>query len=83
MLATGNQLKAARALAGLTQPALAEASGVNVATIGRMESRGPTTLVSGVDTVRAVMLVFESRGIEFLHDHSGVGVRTRTQSATA
>ena len=40
MLTTGNQLKAARALAGLSQTDLARAAAVNVTTISAMEGKG-------------------------------------------
>nr|WP_295889271.1 hypothetical protein [uncultured Devosia sp.] len=74
MLTTGNQLKAARALAGVEQSRLAELAGVNVNTIGAMEKRGAETLTSGLDKIRAVMVALEGLGIEFLN-HGQPGVR--------
>lgn len=74
MLTTGNQLKAARALAGIEQSRLADLAGVNVNTIGAMEKRGAETLTSGLDKVRAVMVALEGQGIEFLN-HGQPGVR--------
>lgn len=74
MLTTGNQLKAARALAGIDQTRLAEMAGVNVNTIGAMEKRGAETLTSGLDKIRAVMVALEGLGIEFLN-HGQPGVR--------
>ncbi|WP_316358947.1 hypothetical protein [Devosia sp.] len=74
MLTTGNQLKAARALAGIEQSRLAELAGVNVNTIGAMEKRGAETLTSGLDKIRSVMVALESLGIEFLN-HGQPGVR--------
>ena len=68
MLTTGNQLKAARALIGLSQTELAKAAKVNVATISAMEGKGATKLTSGVDTVLALVVVLESRGLELLKD---------------
>lgn len=74
MLTTGNQLKAARALAGMDQNALALAAGVNVNTIGAMERRGADTITSGLDVVRRVMTALEAAGVEFLN-HGQPGVR--------
>jgi transcriptional regulator with XRE-family HTH domain len=73
-LTTGNQLKAARALAGVDQQQLADFAGVNVNTIRNMEARGAAPLTSGAVTVRNVQLALEALGIEFLN-HSRPGVR--------
>lgn len=74
MLTTGNQLKAARALAGMDQGTLAKKAGVNINTIGSMEKRGAEVLTSGLDKIQAVMKVLEAEGIEFLN-HGKPGVR--------
>ncbi|KAA2241188.1 helix-turn-helix transcriptional regulator [Salinarimonas soli] len=76
MLSTGNQLKAARALIGMDQNALADRAGVNVNTIRNMEARGPQGLTSGLDTVRKVQAALEEVGVEFLN-HGRPGVRLR------
>lgn len=76
MLTTGNQLKAARALAGLDQGELARRAGVNVNTIGAMEKRGAEMLTSGLDKITAVMRALEEAGVEFLN-HGQPGVRLR------
>lgn len=76
MLTTGNQLKAARALAGLDQGELARRAGVNINTIGAMEKRGSEMLSSGLDKITAVMRALEDAGIEFLN-HGQPGVRLR------
>ena len=76
MLTTGNQLKAARALAGIEQIALAETSGVSVGTIRNMEALGHQTLKSSLQTVKAVQTALESHGVEFLN-HGSPGVRLR------
>src|ERR1700704_248054 len=73
-LSTGNQLKAARALAGVDQQQVAEAAGVNVNTIRNMEARGAAPITSGAVTVRNVQLALEALGIEFLN-HARPGVR--------
>ncbi|WP_186424327.1 helix-turn-helix transcriptional regulator [Pannonibacter sp. I15F10I1] len=79
MLSTGNQLKAARALVGMEQIALAAAAGVNVGTIRKMEARGSSILSSGLDTIQAVQGALEAAGVEFLAADAagGVGVRLR------
>lgn len=73
MLTTGNQLRAARALADMDQGTLAKRAGVNINTISAMEKRGGHGLTSGLDKIRAVMKVLEAEGVEFLnHGHPGV-----------
>jgi transcriptional regulator with XRE-family HTH domain len=74
VLATGNQLKAARALAGVDQQQVADSAGVNVNTIRNMEARGAKPITSSAVTVRRVQLALEALGIEFLN-HSQPGVR--------
>lgn len=78
MLTTGNQLKAARALAGLDQGELARRAGVNINTIGAMEKRGAEMLTSGLDKITAVMRALEEAGVEFLN-HGQPGVRLKNQ----
>jgi transcriptional regulator with XRE-family HTH domain len=78
MLTTGNQLKAARALAGIDQGDLAKRAGVNINTISAMEKRGAEILTSGLDTIKAVMSALENLRIEFLN-HGQPGVRLRKQ----
>jgi DNA-binding XRE family transcriptional regulator len=74
MLTTGNQLKAARALAEMDQSALAEAAGVNVNTIRNMEAKGSGILTSSMEVVRRVQMALEAAGVEFLN-HGRPGVR--------
>ncbi|MDE4915256.1 hypothetical protein PQI07_32235 [Methylobacterium sp. 092160098-2] len=76
MLTTGNQLRAARALVGMDQGTLADRARVNINTIGAMEKRGASGLVSGLDKVQAVMRVLEAEGVEFLN-HGEPGVKLR------
>ena len=68
MLTTGNQLKAARALAGLDQATLAGMAGLSPNTISAMEKRGAETLTSGLDTIQAIMRALDASGIELLND---------------
>lgn len=78
---TAAQLKAARALVGMEQRALAEASGVSLPTIQRMEASNGT--VRGViDSLTKVMAALEAAGVEFINDGAsssggGRGVRLR------
>ena len=76
MLTTGNQLKAARALAGMDQGQLGEKAGLSINTISAMEKKGAGSLTSGLPTIRAVMDVLEAEGIEFLN-HGRPGVRLK------
>jgi transcriptional regulator with XRE-family HTH domain len=82
-LVTGNQLKAARALAGVDQHQVAAAAGVNVNTIRNMEARGADPITSSAVTVRTVQIAMEGLGIEFLnHAQPGVRLGRATQSET-
>jgi transcriptional regulator with XRE-family HTH domain len=74
MLTTGNQLRAARALAGLEQKDVATKAGVNVNTIRNMESAGAGQIAGRAQNVQMVQRVLEGEGIEFLN-HGQPGVR--------
>lgn len=74
MLTTGNQLKAARALAGMAQTALADVAGVSANTIRNMEASASGLIGGRVQTVHAVQRALEAAGIEFLN-HGQPGVR--------
>jgi transcriptional regulator with XRE-family HTH domain len=82
VLTTGNQLKAARALAGVDQQQVADSAGVNVNTIRNMEARGAEPISSGAVTVRNVQVALEALGIEFLN-HARPGVRLSIPSKRA
>lgn len=72
----GEQIRAARALAGMTAQELADAAGISYPTVQRLDAaRGP--LSARHDTVEAIRKALEARGIQFLDDGqvaSGVGV---------
>lgn len=76
---TGLQLRAARALLGIDQKTLAEAAGVSLPTIQRMEaSEGNVRGI--VDTLVKVVNALEAAGIELIGENtpsqgSGRGVR--------
>jgi len=66
-LLTAAQLKAARALVGMEQKALSQASGVSLPTIQRMEASNGT--VRGViESLTKVMAALEAAGIEFINE---------------
>src|SRR4051812_20306420 len=76
---TAAQMRAARALLGIDQKALAERSGVSLPTIQRMEaSEGNVRGV--VDTLMKVIEAFDRAGVELIGDNAtsqsgGRGVR--------
>lgn len=72
---TSGQIKAARALVGLTAARLAEISGIGFTTIIRLESfKGVPA--GNVKTLEAVQSALEKAGIEFIGTpDSGAGVR--------
>jgi len=86
-LITAGQLRAARALLGIDQRALAEASGLSVATIQRMEA-SEGVVRGNVDSLVKLVAALEGSGIELLGEGSespggGRGVRlSRTQATT-
>jgi transcriptional regulator with XRE-family HTH domain len=70
----GAQMRAARALVGMTQDELAKASGLSAQTIKRMESLG--TGKSSADNVAAVQKALEAAGVQFIPENGGgAGVR--------
>ncbi|HWA01447.1 MAG TPA: helix-turn-helix domain-containing protein [Caulobacterales bacterium] len=82
---TPAQLRAARALLGLDQKALADLAGVSLPTIQRMEaSEGYVRGV--VDTLTKVVGALEAAGVELIRDNAestgaGRGVRLREAAA--
>ena len=69
-----NQMKAARALVGMTQKQLAEKTGLSEQTIKLMEIRG--TGKSTLDNVQKVQKALETAGIAFIPENGGgAGVR--------
>ncbi len=75
---TSGQIKAARALLGITTTKLAEMSGVAFTTIIRIESSDGIP-AGQVKTLNAVQKALEEAGIEFIGTpESGAGVRWRS-----
>ena len=79
---TADQLRAARALAGLDQKALAEKAGVSLPTIQRMEASSGN--VRGVvDTLTKIINALDAAGVELIGENvpsygKGRGVRLKT-----
>lgn len=62
---TSAQLRAARALLGIDQKALAELAGVSLPTIQRMEA-SPGTVRGVVDTLTKVVEALDRAGVELI-----------------
>jgi transcriptional regulator with XRE-family HTH domain len=80
-LITAAQLRAARALLGLEQRALAEAAGLSLTTIQRMEA-SEGVVRGNVDSLMKLIHALEEAGIELIGEGSssaggGRGVRLR------
>jgi DNA-binding XRE family transcriptional regulator len=74
-LITSGQIKAARALLGLTVVELAKLAGIGFTTMVRMESADGVP-AGNVKTLTAVKTAVEKAGIEFIGTpESGAGVR--------
>ena len=70
------QVRAARALIGLSQPELAERSGVSTMTIKRAEGAGAP--FPSAETVTKIVAALEAAGVEFIAENGGgAGVRLR------
>ena len=68
------QLRAARALTGLSQAEVAEAAGVSVPTLKRAEAGGPIKVAD--ETIATIAKALERAGVEFISENGGgAGVR--------
>ena len=79
---TAAQIRAARALLGMDQRALAEAAGLSLPTIQRMEA-SEGTVRGNVDSVVKLITALDSAGIELIQEGAispggGRGVRLKT-----
>ena len=80
LLFTGEQLKAARAMARIKQTELARRADVSVETIKRLE-RSAGTVSANVLTIDSVVRALEAAGIEFIAENGGgPGVRLRKKN---
>jgi hypothetical protein len=63
MLPTGNILRAARALAGITSVELGRLAKIDPSTVSRMESTGKKPVRAMADTVDRVLKVLTAKGV--------------------
>ena len=83
-LITGNQVRAACALAGVEQKWVAEKSGVSVNTIRNMEARADQAITSGAMTLHKVQAALEEAGVEFTNGgQPGVRLKAEQNVATS
>ena len=80
---TAAQLRAARALVGLDQRALAEASALSLPTIQRMEA-SEGVIRGNVDSLMKLIAALETAGVELINegtisDKGGRGVRLKAR----
>jgi transcriptional regulator with XRE-family HTH domain len=80
---TAAQLRAARALVGLDQRALAEASGLSLPTIQRMEA-SDGVIRGNVDSLMKLITALETAGVELINEGAisgkgGRGVRLKAR----
>jgi transcriptional regulator with XRE-family HTH domain len=78
---TAGQLRASRALLGLDQRKLAEAAGLSLPTIQRMEA-SEGVIRGNVDSLLKLVAALEALGLEFIADNApstggGRGVRLK------
>jgi transcriptional regulator with XRE-family HTH domain len=78
---TAAQLRAARALLGIDQRALAEAAGLSLPTIQRMEA-SEGTIRGNVDSLVKIVAALEAAGVELINEGAvseggGRGVRLK------
>jgi predicted transcriptional regulator len=76
-LLTSEQVRAARALLRIEQTDLADASGVSLATIKRLETQ-PGALAAHGPTIAAIQRALEDAGVMFVPENGeGPGVRLK------
>ena len=78
---TASQLRASRALLGIDQRALAEAAGLSLPTIQRMEA-SEAVIRGNVDSLMKLVAALEALGLELISDNApsqggGRGVRLK------
>ena len=78
-MANSDQLRAARAILGMSQPEVAEAAGVSTMTVKRAEGSGkPAASAEAMTTIRRAL---EERGVLFIDQNgNGPGVRLRDRT---
>ena len=78
---SGVQIRAARALLGWDQTKLAETAGLSTITIKRLEAAGED-IHAHFATVMKVKTAFETAGVLFLDEESGLGYGVRLRRDT-
>jgi transcriptional regulator with XRE-family HTH domain len=74
------QLRAARALTGLSQSEVAEAAGVSIPTLKRAEAGGLIKVAE--DTIATIAKALEKAGVEFIAENGGgAGVRLKKRAS--
>lgn len=76
---SGNQIRAARALLGWSQQALADSARVSIPTVQRAEGAGKVQASANANA--AIRAALEAAGVEFISENGGgAGVRLRKHS---
>jgi transcriptional regulator with XRE-family HTH domain len=76
---SGIQIRAGRALLGWDQAKLAEMAGVSIITVKRLEAAGEE-IQAQFATVMKVKSAFETAGVLFLGEESGLGYGVRLRN---
>jgi transcriptional regulator with XRE-family HTH domain len=74
VLPTGNQLRAARALAGLKATELARLAKIDASTISRLESARHKNVHGMAQTVDAVVQALNRKGVRIVNDETQTAV---------
>jgi transcriptional regulator with XRE-family HTH domain len=73
------QLRAARALTGLSQAEVADAAGISIPTLKRAEAGGSIKVAE--DTIAVIAKALEKAGVEFIAENGGgAGVRLKRRA---
>ena len=73
---SSEQLRAARALLGLSQQAVADVAGISTMTVKRAEGSGKPP--ASAEAMEAIARTLEAAGVEFIAENGGgAGVRLR------
>ena len=79
---SARQIRAARALIGLSQPELAERAGVGVATIRRIEA-ALDQITGNARTLDRIQSALEAAGVHFIESHGTLGEGVRLDKSPA
>ena len=76
MIPTGWQIREGRCLINMSQSDLAEAANVGLAVVVRAELAAHIPALTRRDAI-AIQTILEAKGVEFVQEDSGIGVRRR------